>query len=63
MALVAKPLYTQSQQMWDSPPLPLNSYNILLRLTDFDNLQKRAVNSLFETAGELKTNIDTESTV
>ena len=40
--------------MWDSPPLPLNSYNILLRLTDFDNLSKEAVNNLFETAGELK---------
>ena len=25
--------------------------------------QKRVVNSLFETAGELKTSIDTESTV
>ena len=31
--------------------------------TDFDNLPKRAVNSLLETAGELYTSIDPECTV
>ena len=48
--------------MWDSPPLPLNIYNILLRLTDFDNLPKKDSKKLIWNSW-LKTSIDTESIV
>ena len=33
-------LYFLSQQMLDNPPWLQNSYKILLKLTDFDNLPK-----------------------
>ena len=46
-----------SQQIWDGPFLPLNNRHILLRLI-LIQCQKWVVNSLFETANELKTSID-----
>ena len=50
--------------MWDSLLyIPLNSYNILLRLTDFDNLPREGSKQLIEAAGELKTSTDPESTM
>ena len=52
--------YVTTDVRWST--LPLNIYHSLLRLI-LISCQKRVVNSLFETASELKTNIDPEFTV